>query len=252
MKQPFKHLLFAVFAFGIFSLTPAFGQYNGPKPEILELKVGTGVVAAPFTTVTVHYTGWLMNGTQFDSSKDRNKPFEFTLGARRVIPGWDMGIVGMKVGGLRQLIIPPELAYGKKGAGGVIPPNATLKFQVELLAVSGPAFKNVTNDQLKDLLAKNVVIVDIRTEPEWHETGIIDGSKTIVSFQKDGRMNPDFMSDLEKIAGKNDPVILICRTGSRTAVLSNALATSEGYTNIYNVTKGITDWIKEGNPVVKP
>ena len=253
MKHPFKHfLLSGILVLGLFGLNPAFGQYPGPRPEILDLKVGQGEVAGPFTKVTVHYTGWLMNGTKFDSSLKRDEPFKFTLGSRQVIPGWEMGVMGMKVGGKRQLIIPPSLAYGKKGAGGVIPPNATLKFLIELLAVEGPAFNNVSNDQLKELLAKNVAIVDIRTEPEWQETGIIEGSKTIVSFGKDGRMNPKFMADFKKVAGKGDPVILICRTGSRSAVLSNALATSEGYTNIYNVTQGIAAWIKDGNPVSKP
>ena len=87
----------------------------------------------------VHYTGWLLEdgeqGEQFDSSKDRGDPFSFRLGAGMVIQGWDEGVVGMQVGGSRTLIIPPELGYGKRGAGGVIPPNATLKFEVELLSV---------------------------------------------------------------------------------------------------------------------
>ena len=83
----------------------------------------------------MHYTGWLTNGTQFDSSKDRNDPFEFHLGQGQVIAGWDEGVAGMQVGGTRKLTIPPALGYGARGAGGVIPPNATLVFEVELLAV---------------------------------------------------------------------------------------------------------------------
>lgn len=101
---------------------------------------GSGATAAAGQHVTVHYTGWLyqddQQGAQFDSSRDRRQPFDFPLGAGMVIRGWDEGVQGMKVGGQRTLIIPPGLGYGARGAGGVIPPNATLKFDVELLSLS--------------------------------------------------------------------------------------------------------------------
>ena len=100
-----------------------------------ELTVGAGAEAAAGQQVTVHYTGWLTNGTKFDSSKDRDDPFEFHLGQGQVIKGWDEGVAGMKIGGKRKLTIPPQLGYGARGAGNVIPPNATLVFEVELLAV---------------------------------------------------------------------------------------------------------------------
>jgi FKBP-type peptidyl-prolyl cis-trans isomerase FkpA len=102
---------------------------------IEDLTVGDGAEAKAGQTVSVHYTGWLTDGKKFDSSKDRNDPFEFGLGARQVIAGWDEGVQGMKVGGVRNLTIPPNLGYGARGAGGVIPPNATLVFEVELLAI---------------------------------------------------------------------------------------------------------------------
>lgn len=100
-----------------------------------DLTSGEGTEATVGRMVSVHYTGWLTDGSKFDSSKDRNDPFAFPLGAGHVIKGWDEGVQGMKEGGVRKLTIPPQLGYGARGAGGVIPPNATLVFEVELLKV---------------------------------------------------------------------------------------------------------------------
>lgn len=100
-----------------------------------DLVVGNGPTPQGGQTVTVHYTGWLTNGSKFDSSLDKGQPFQFVLGAREVIRGWDEGVATMRVGGRRRLMVPPQLGYGERGAGGVIPPNATLIFEVELLGV---------------------------------------------------------------------------------------------------------------------
>ena len=122
--------------------TPGRAQPVMTKPDglqIIDLKVGTGAAPKPGQTVVVHYTGWLYEdgkkGKKFDSSLDRGQPFEFPIGQHQVIAGWDEGVATMKVGGKRTLIIPPGLGYGARGAGGVIPPNATLIFDVELLSV---------------------------------------------------------------------------------------------------------------------
>ena len=103
--------------------------------KIEELAVGDGATAEAGQQVSVHYTGWLTDGRRFDSSVDRNEPFQFALGRGMVIRGWDEGVAGMRVGGRRKLTVPPQLVSGARGAGGVIPPNATLVFEVELLGV---------------------------------------------------------------------------------------------------------------------
>jgi len=108
---------------------------TGSGLKYVDMVVGTGDEAKKGQTVRVHYTGWLKDGFKFDSSVDRGKPFEFELGAGRVIKGWDEGVAGMKVGGKRKLIIPAQLGYGDRGAGGVIPPGAELTFEVELLGI---------------------------------------------------------------------------------------------------------------------
>jgi peptidylprolyl isomerase len=130
------------------AVTPPATQVEGGPPPVsgeptvtetglqyIDIEVGTGASPQTGQTVEVHYTGWLADGTKFDSSLDRGQPFSFVIGAGQVIPGWDEGVASMKVGGKRRLIIPPELAYGESGYPGVIPANAELIFDVELLSV---------------------------------------------------------------------------------------------------------------------
>jgi FKBP-type peptidyl-prolyl cis-trans isomerase FkpA len=118
------------------SKTTGKGVTTSSGLKYWDLKKGTGAVAKSGVSVKVHYTGWLTDGKKFDSSVDRKEPFDFKLGAGMVIKGWDEGVAGMKVGGKRQLRIPPDLGYGAPGSPGAIPPNATLVFDVELLAVN--------------------------------------------------------------------------------------------------------------------
>ncbi len=233
----------------VFSLFVSATGFAG-NLQINDLKEGDGAEAVLHSKVKVHYTGWLMDGKKFDSSLDRGEPFSLTIGMKRVIPGWEQGLVGMRVGGKRELIIPPELGYGKRGAGGVIPPDATLKFEVELLAVDPPKFRNIGNAELKSLLDKGAKMVDIRRPEEWKQTGVVDGSILLTAFGERGLIK-GFPAEFERQVGKDEPVILICRTGNRTGVISHGLSEQLGYENIINVTDGITHWIKEGNPVRK-
>lgn len=245
MKRFLQSLLIVLLA------APAWAATE-PQVEVKDLAPGKGEEAVPFAQVKVHYTGWTLDGKKFDSSVDRGEPFGFTLGAGEVIPGWEMGVEGMRVGGKRELVIPPELAYGPDGVPGVIPANATLKFQVELLGVSGPGFASVGNAELKDLLARGVPIVDLRREEEWKQTGVVEGSKLITAINAQGKFQAAFLDGLKSVAGPGDEVILICRTGNRTAAVANYLTQRQGYKKIFNVRHGITKWIADGGPVVKP
>jgi len=220
--------------------------------QIRDIEKGTGEEANVGETVVVHYTGWLMDGTKFDSSVDRGTPFSFTLGERRVIPGWEKGVEGMQVGGKRELIIPPNMAYGSQGAGGVIPPDATLKFEIELLDVKAKKFSDIGNEALKAKLAAGATVIDIRRPDEWQATGVIPGSHLVTFFDANGKVNPDFGPELQKlISSPSDEVVFICRTGNRSQALSEYLAGQAGFTNVVNVQNGIMNWIKDGGEVTK-
>ena len=195
-----------------------------------ELKItinqeGSGIRADIGMSVSVHYTGKLEDGTVFDSSIPRGQPFTFTLGAGQVIKGWDLGVEGMKVGEKRNLVIPPHLGYGVRGAGATIPPNATLIFDVELLEVTMPiTLGELTPQQFIDAQENGGVVIDIRREEEWKETGIIKGSQTITAFTKDGKIHPDFPKKFFDLVNDVDvPILLYCRTGNRTGILGKAL-----------------------------
>lgn len=246
-----KKLILAVVLGFLLPSAGALAGHSNAKVDIKELKEGRGPEAVLHAKVTVHYTGWLEDGTKFDSSVDRGTPFAFTLGTGEVIPGWDMGVGGMKVGGKRQLVIPSVLAYGKEGAGGVIPPDATLKFEVELIAVTPPKYANIDNAALAALLAKGTKLVDLRREDEWAATGVIKGSKKITAFDAEAVFLRSFPPALADFADPDEAVILIGQVGNRSAALANVLTSQAGYTKVYNVSGGIAKWIEDGNPVVK-
>ena len=227
---------------------PAFAS----ELKVETLVKGAGIQADMSKRVTVHYEGRLEDGTIFDASKPRGQPFSFTIGAGQVIEGWELGVAGMKVGEQRRLTIPPNLAYGKNGAGDVIPPNATLVFDIELLSVANAIILGQsTVEDLIEARNKGVTIVDIRREGEWLETGIIKGASTITAFRKNGTVHPDFLQKFNLLVStKQTPVLLYCRTGNRTTNLGNAIIEQLGFTNVSHLSGGIVRWKKEGKPTI--
>lgn len=216
---------------------------------IQDLREGTGIEAQPQFTLEMHYTGWLEDGTQFDSSHDRGQPLSLVLGQGQVIPGWEIGIRGMKVGGKRELIIPPALAYGARGAGNVIPPNATLRFEVELVSAEPPPFSNVNNDELQALIDAGTKVIDIRRPDEWQQSGVVPGSYLMTAFDEQGRFIPQFAQSLSEVVSQDESFVIICRVGNRTGVLARAMVEQGVYPNVQNVTEGIVSWIGEQREV---
>lgn len=254
-----RRLSVAVLAVGLFVLAPTSKAPAQPAKQNLpadmglkstDMVKGAGAEAGWHSKVKVHYTGWLMDGTKFDSSRDRDQPFELVIGMGQVIPGWEMGLRGMKVGGKRELVIPAALAYGAEGAGGVIPPNATLRFEIELLDVTAPAYTNLDEDALEALLADGVTLVDIRRPDEQAASGLIANSKRLAAFDAEGRFIQTFPDDFETLVQKDEPVIVIDQDGRRSALIAYALTEQAGYKKVFNATDGIASWIAAGKSVV--
>ena len=218
---------------------------------ILSDKPGEGLEIQNHFKVHVNYRGTLEDGTEFDSSFKRNKPFNFQIGLRQVIEGWEQGILGMKVGGKRTISIPPELAYGSTGAGELIPPNATLIFEIEILNATPPKYKNLYSKEIKQKLKNGLLLIDIRTKDEINKTGKIEESIHLRAFDIKGNFNPNFIKSYKSIAGKDDHVAFISNKGEISSILANGFVEQLGYKNIYTLVGGIQQWIYEGREVTK-
>ncbi|XDZ64886.1 FKBP-type peptidyl-prolyl cis-trans isomerase [Alphaproteobacteria bacterium LSUCC0684] len=219
--------------------------------EIEVVAVGDGIIAETGMRVSVHYRGELLDGTVFDDSSRRGQPISFVLGQGQVIPGWEQGIAGMKVGEKRILTIPPELGYGSAGAGNVIPPDATLIFHVELMDAAEPVtLVEATPEDLKSARDSGVTIIDIRREDEWASTGVIEGAHLITAFTEQGQLHPEFQEKFSALVPNREvPVLLYCRTGNRSSVLGQALINELEFINVTHLTDGMIGWLEDGHPV---
>tara|TARA_S200000501_G_scaffold107595_1_gene100963 strand:+ start:222 stop:944 length:723 start_codon:yes stop_codon:yes gene_type:complete len=224
---------------------------NADGIQITNIVEGEGTEIINHSKIQVHYTGKLQDGTKFDSSYDRGQPFSFQIGLREVIKGWEIGLMGMKVGGKRTLIIPPELAYGDRGAGDLIPPNATLTFDIEIVAVKHPGYGLIKADDIKVLKEDGYKFIDIRTEKERENTGIISGSLEITAFDIYGNFVPEFMKTFRDLVELDDNIVFISNEGEIASMLANGFVEQLNATNMYALKGGIQQLIKENYKLEK-
>ena len=236
--------------FFIFILLLSF-YIKANEIEILSDVPGKGIEINNHFKITVNYRGTLENGNEFDSSFKRKQPFVFQIGLRQVIPGWEKGLMGMRVGGKRTLKIPPNLGYGSKGAGDLIPPNSTLIFDIEIIDVKPPGYKKIYSKDLKNDQHQKFIIIDIRTLKEREHTGVIENSLEITAFDIDGNFDRKFIKSYQEVASKDDHVVFISNKGEISAILANGFVEQLGATNMYTLVGGIQNWIKEGRDLTK-
>ena len=213
--------------------------------QIKNIVEGDGVEIINHSKIQVHYIGKLQDGTKFDSSYDRGQPLSFQIGLRQVIEGWENGLMGMKVGGKRTLIIPPKLGYGERGAGDLIPPNATLIFDIEIVDVKPPGYKLVLSEEIQSLQANDFMFIDIRTKKERDNTGIIPGSLEITAFDIYGNFVPEFMKTITSTVDINDNIVFISNSGDIASILANGFVEQLGAKNMYALQGGIQQLLKE-------
>ncbi len=229
MKSYFILIFILIFSF----------KANCDNVEILNDIPGTGNEVVNHSKITVHYSGKLDNGTVFDSSYKRKQPFVFQIGTRQVIEGWELGIIGMKEGGKRSIFIPSKMAYGKKGAGGLIPPNSNLIFDIEIIKVEAPKYKILDVKDIKKMQSKGFKLIDIRNKNETDKTGIIPGSINITAFDENGNFLNSFLEKYQSLVINTDNVVLISDKGDISSILANGFAEHLGAKNMYSLSGGI-------------
>ena len=219
-----------------------FFVYNlkANEVQIIEEVLGNGLEVTNHSKVSVHYIGRLENNNEFDNSYKRNEPFQFQIGVRQVILGWETGLLGMKEGGKRTIFIPYKLAYGESGAGDLIPPKSNLIFEIEVLKVSPPKYNQLDSYQLKLAMSDDsFTILDIRNSEERIKSGTIPGSVLLIAFDKKGNFLPDFLNKYQEIIEPGKKVVFVSEEGIISSILANGFVEQLNQVNIYNLKEGI-------------
>ena len=208
--------------------------------QILNEIIGKGSEVKNHSKVSVHYIGKLEDNTIFDSSYDRGQLFDFQIGVRQVILGWETGLLGMKEGGKRTIFIPYELAYGESGAGSLIPPKSNLIFEIEVIKVIPPGYKEIDGYQLKLAMTSDFKIIDIRTNDEIINSNKIPGAIQITAFDKNGNFFPDFFDKYKENVQIGEKVIFVSQNGDISSILANGFVEQLKQNNIYHLKDGVS------------
>ena len=208
--------------------------------QIVNEIIGNGLEVKNHSKVSVHYIGKLEDNTVFDSSYDRGQLFDFQIGVRQVILGWETGLLGMKEGGKRTIFIPYELAYGESGAGSLIPPKSNLIFEIEVIKVIPPGYKEIDGYQLKLAMTSDFKIIDIRTNDEIINSNKIPGAIQITAFDKNGNFFPDFFDKYKENVQIGEKVIFVSQNGDISSILANGFVEQLKQINIYHLKDGIS------------
>ena len=208
--------------------------------QIVNEIIGSGLEVKNHSKVSVHYIGKLEDNTVFDSSYDRGQLFDFQIGVRQVILGWETGLLGMKEGGKRTIFIPYELAYGESGAGSLIPPKSNLIFEIEVIKVIPPGYKEIDGYQLKLAMTSDFKIIDIRTNDEIINSNKIPGAIQITAFDKNGNFFPDFFDKYKENVQIGEKVVFVSQNGDISSILANGFVEQLKQINIYHLKDGVS------------
>ena len=208
--------------------------------QIVNEIIGNGLEVKNHSKVSVHYIGKLEDNTVFDNSYDRGQLFDFQIGVRQVILGWETGLLGMKEGGKRTIFIPYELAYGESGAGSLIPPKSNLIFEIEVIKVIPPGYKEIDGYQLKLAMTSDFKIIDIRTNDEIINSNKIPGAIQITAFDKNGNFFPNFFNKYKENVQIGEKVVFVSQNGDISSILANGFVEQLKQINIYHLKDGVS------------